>query len=148
MNLSDLNNILYVEDNPQLRCVTKMALEVIGRFQVCDCDSSRSGLISASDFFPDLILLDVASCNQDGLATLERLRRLPHLRDTPAMFVTGLAAAADVAQYVAAGAIGVIIFNEGDTPDPGVLYLRGLWRVTINGSLIRCRFFNRHRELL
>jgi two-component system, OmpR family, response regulator len=108
MKLSDLNHILYVEDNPQLRCVAKMALEVIGRFQVCDCDSSRNGLIQAADFFPDLILLDVASCNQDALMTLERLRRIPHLRDTPAMFVTGMAAAADVAQYVAAGAIGII----------------------------------------
>lgn len=108
MKLSDLNNILYVEDNPQLRCVTKMALEVIGRFQVCDCDSSRSGLLDAADFFPDLILLDVASCEHDGLLTLERLRRIPQLRDTPAMFVTGLAAAGEVAQYVAAGAIGII----------------------------------------
>jgi two-component system, OmpR family, response regulator len=108
MKPADLNSILYVEDNPQVRCVAKMALEVIGRFQVRDCDSSRGGLVDAAGFFPDLILLDVASCNHDALVTLEQLRRIPQLRDTPAMFITGLAAAADVAQYVAAGAIGII----------------------------------------
>lgn len=108
MIIAELSNILYVEDNPQLRCVTKMALEVIGRFTVRDCGSSRSGLLEAADFFPDLILLDVVSAEHDALLTLERLRRFPHMRGTPAMFVTGLAAAGEVAQYVAAGAIGII----------------------------------------
>ncbi|SFU27629.1 response regulator [Pseudoduganella namucuonensis] len=108
MSAPELCNILYVEDNPRLRCVTKMALEVIGRFHVRDCGSGRAALLEAAGFNADLILVDAQSCLNDGLRALARLRLLPQLRDTPAMFITGLAAAADVTQYVAAGAIGII----------------------------------------
>lgn len=108
MNQAELTNILYVEDNPQLRCVTKMALEVVGRFHVRDCGFGRGALLEAAGFQADLILVDAQSSRLDGLQALARLRLLPQLGDTPAMFITGLAAAADVAQYVAAGAIGII----------------------------------------
>jgi DNA-binding response OmpR family regulator len=36
------------------------------------------------------------------------LRRMPHLADTPALFVTGLTSADDIVRYMDAGAIGVI----------------------------------------
>jgi CheY-like chemotaxis protein len=36
------------------------------------------------------------------------LRRMPHLADVPALFVTGLTSEADIARYMEAGAIGVI----------------------------------------
>lgn len=105
---ADLQNILYVEDNPHVRGVAKMALEVIGRFKVRDCCSAGSDLLATSDFRPDLILLDVQHPETDGVAALSLLRRMPHLLYTPAMFVTGLASASDVARYVAAGAAGII----------------------------------------
>ena len=56
----------------------------------------------------DLILLDVMMPELDGLDTLERLRSMPHLADTPALFVTGLTNASDIERYADAGAIGVI----------------------------------------
>jgi hypothetical protein len=43
------------------------------------------------------------------VATLELLRTMPHLADTPALFVTSLAAPDDIARYmIKVGAIGVI----------------------------------------
>ncbi|KQV88632.1 hypothetical protein ASD15_26480 [Massilia sp. Root351] len=104
----ELSSILYVEDDPHVRGVAKMALEVIGHFQVRDCGSGSNALLVAADFQPDLILLDVQAPGSDGVATLAQLRRMPHLCYTPAMFVTGLVSAADVARYVAAGAAGII----------------------------------------
>jgi CheY-like chemotaxis protein len=103
-----LKTILYVEDDLHVRTTAKLVMEVIGDFTVRDCGSGHEALIAARDFQPDLILLDVLMPELDGLETLERLRRMPHLMDTPALFVTGMASTADIARYIDAGAIGVI----------------------------------------
>ena len=103
-----LKSILYVEDDLHVRTTAKLVLEVIGKFDVRDCGSGREALLAARDFHPDLILLDVMMPELDGLDTLAMLRRMPHLADTPALFVTGLTEPADMARYVDAGAIGVI----------------------------------------
>lgn len=103
-----LKKILYVEDDLHVRTTAKLVLEVIGQFTVRECSSGREALLAAIDFRPDLILLDVLMPELDGLATLDKLRQLPHLADTPAMFITGLTASDDIARYQEAGAIGVI----------------------------------------
>ncbi|NHZ87982.1 response regulator [Massilia sp. CCM 8733] len=103
-----LKSILYVEDDLHVRTTAKLVLEVIGKFDVRDCGSGREALLAAMHFKPDLILLDVMMPELDGLATLAMLRRIPHLAHTPALFVTGLTAEADIARYAEVGAIGVI----------------------------------------
>ena len=104
----NLHCILYVEDDLHVRTTAKLVLEVIGKFEVRDCGSGREALMAAMDYHPDLILLDVMMPELDGLDTLAMLRRMPHLADTPALFVTGLTSPEDIARYVEAGAIGVI----------------------------------------
>lgn len=106
--IKELKTILYVEDDVHVRTTAKLVLEVIGKFEVRDCGSGREALLAARDFEPDLILLDMMMPELDGLNTLEMLRRMPHLKNTPALFVTGLTNPADIARYVQAGAIGVI----------------------------------------
>ncbi len=105
---TDLTTILYVEDDLHVRTTAKLVLEVIGKFSVRECSSGREALIAAKDFSPDLIVLDVMMPELDGMATLKLLRTMPHLADTPALFVTALTAPADLARYMEAGAIGVI----------------------------------------
>ena len=106
--IKELKTILYVEDDLHVRTTAKLVLEVLGKFEVRDCGSGREALHAARDFQPDLILLDMMMPELDGLNTLEMLRRMPHLKNTPALFVTGLTNPADIARYVQAGAIGVI----------------------------------------
>jgi CheY-like chemotaxis protein len=103
-----LQSILYVEDDLHVRTTAKLVLEVIGKFNVRECGSGHEALTAAREFDPDLILLDVMMPELDGLATLQLLRTMPHLADTPALFVTALATRADVERYMQAGAIGVI----------------------------------------
>ncbi|HEY0061709.1 MAG TPA: response regulator [Telluria sp.] len=103
-----LQSILYVEDDLHVRTTAKLVLEVIGKIDVRECGSGREALLAARDFTPDLILLDVMMPEIDGVGTLALLRRLPHLADVPALFVTGLTTPDDVARYMEAGAIGVI----------------------------------------
>jgi CheY-like chemotaxis protein len=108
MTDTDLRSILYVEDDLHVRTTAKLVLEVIGKFSVRECRSGYEALDAAEDFHPDLILLDVMMPELDGLATLKLLRTLPHLADTPALFVTSLTTPDDIDRYMAAGAIGVI----------------------------------------
>ena len=103
-----LKSILYVEDDLHVRTTAKLVMEVIGKFEVRECGSGREALLAARDYQPDLILLDVLMPELDGVNTLAMLRRMPHLADVPALFVTGLTSEADVARYMQAGAIGVI----------------------------------------
>jgi CheY-like chemotaxis protein len=106
--MSELKKILYVEDDLHVRTTAKLVLEVIGKFEVRDCGCGSEALTKARDFEPDLILLDVMMPEIDGLALLAKLRTLPHLAETPALFVTALTSTFDIARYNEAGAIGVI----------------------------------------
>lgn len=108
MATTDLSSILYVEDDLHIRTTAKLVLEVIGNYAVRECRSGQEALVAARDFRPDLILLDMMMPELDGLATLTLLRGMPHLADTPAMFITAQTTPADIARYTAAGAIGVI----------------------------------------
>jgi CheY-like chemotaxis protein len=105
---TDLKTILYVEDDLHVRTTAKLVLEVIGKFNVRECSCGHDALEAAVDFHPDLILLDVMMPELDGLDTLRLLRTMPHLADTPALFVTNLTTSADIDLYTQAGAIGVI----------------------------------------
>ena len=103
-----LKSILYVEDDLHMRTTAKLVLEVLGRFDVRECSSGREALLAVHNFVPDLILLDVMMPELDGVKTLAMLRRIPHLADTPVLFVTGLTSPDDLARYLEAGAFGVI----------------------------------------
>lgn len=107
MSAGLLHSILYVEDDPKLRCVAKMALEVIGRFTVLDCGVGQAAVRAAAGFAPDLILLDVSASRCDAMQTLAMLRALPHLAHTPALLVTEMADG-DAVLYLDADSVGVL----------------------------------------
>ena len=50
--------ILYVDDEPDLREIAVMSLEIDPSFEVRECGSGREALIIAASWQPDLILLD------------------------------------------------------------------------------------------
>ena len=105
---SPLCRILYVEDQPDIRLVAKMALEVVGGFTVMACASGQEALNCAQDALADLLLLDVMMPGMDGPSTLQALRELPATAHTPVVFMTAKVQAAEVALYKAMGALEVI----------------------------------------
>lgn len=105
--MSDVLRVLYVEDDEDIRLVAEMALEDEG-FELEICESGQQALDKAVDIIPDLLLLDVMMPGMDGPTTLQKLRELPHLANTPAIFMTAKVQPAEVAQYTALGALGVI----------------------------------------
>jgi CheY-like chemotaxis protein len=103
-----LKNILYVEDEPDIQVVGKLALESVGGFSVRVCDRGGDALALARREPPDLILLDVMMPELDGPSTLRALRSDPALAGIPVIFLTAKVAADEVMAYRALGAIGVI----------------------------------------
>ena len=128
-----LRTILYVEDDPQLRCVAKIALEVIGRFIVRDCGVGGAAVRAAGDFSPDLILLDVTAPRCDAMQTLALLRALPHLAHTPAMLVTEMDAD-EALLYMGADAVGVL--PKPLEPMRVASQLRELWAMSRRAPLV------------
>ena len=106
--MSTLQRILYVEDEPDIQAVAKLALEAIGGFDELVCSSGREALKKAAAFLPDLLLLDVMMPGMDGPSTLEALRSIPAMRTVPAIFMTAKVQPAEVAHYKKLGALDVI----------------------------------------
>lgn len=106
--MSTLQRILYVEDEPDIQAVAKLALEMVGGFAVKVCSSGEEALREAEAFAPDMILLDVMMPGMDGPSTLKALRALPSLADIPVAFMTAKVQPAEVAHYRTLGARDVI----------------------------------------
>jgi two-component system, OmpR family, response regulator len=103
-----LKRLLFVEDEPDIQIVARLALERIGGFQVEICSSGREALEKAPGFGPDLILLDVMMPGMDGPTTLGALREQPQTATTPVIFMTAKVQPYEVAEYKRLGALDVI----------------------------------------
>lgn len=108
MLASELQRILYVEDEPDIQAVAQIALESVGGFTMKVCQSGQQALAEAADFKPDLLLLDVMMPDMDGPTTLVELHKQPELADVPAVFMTAKVQPQEVAQLRTMGAVDVI----------------------------------------
>ncbi|MDD2914787.1 MAG: response regulator [Gallionella sp.] len=103
-----LTRILYVEDEPDIQTVARLALEALGGFTVEICSSGGEALQRAPDFQPQLILLDVMMPGMDGPTMLGKLREFPRFASTPVVFMTAKVQSSEVAGYLEIGAVDVI----------------------------------------
>lgn len=106
--MSELQRILYVEDDPDIQEIARLALETVAGFTVHACTSGEAAVREAADFAPDLVLLDVMMPGMDGPSTLMALRELPALADTPVVFITAKVQPSEVVQFRSLGALEVI----------------------------------------
>jgi CheY-like chemotaxis protein len=103
-----LRKILYVEDEPDIQTIGRLALETVGGFEVLVCASGRDALEEIARFQPDLVLLDVMMPEMDGPTTLRTLRERTQNRTPPVIFITAKVQPQEVEQYKAMGALDVI----------------------------------------
>ncbi|CAG9931691.1 response regulator [Candidatus Nitrotoga arctica] len=103
-----LMRILYVEDEPDIQMVARLALEALGGYTVEICSSGDEALQRAPGFQPQLFLLDVMMPGMDGPSTLKMLRALPQFASTPVIFMTAKVQSGEVAGYKELGAVDVI----------------------------------------
>ncbi len=126
-----LRRLLYIEDEPSIQAIVKLALEEIGQFTVHSCTSGSEAISTGADFMPDLILLDVMMPGMDGPTTLKALRQLPELATTPVIFMTAKNSPEEIASLKAQGAIAVITKPF----DPLTLCdeIQGAWHTHVQG---------------
>lgn len=106
--MNELNKILYVEDEPDIQAVARIALETVGQLTLEICSSGQEALDKAEAFDPDLILLDVMMPGLDGPDTLLELRKIAGFDAKPVIFMTAKVMDSEVERYLDLGAIGVI----------------------------------------
>jgi two-component system OmpR family response regulator len=103
-------SILYVDDEPDIREVAVVSLELDPAIEVRAVDSGEAALQVLADpaWVPDAILLDVMMPVLDGPGTLARIRTLPAHDETPVVFITASVQAHEQARLMALGATAVI----------------------------------------
>jgi CheY-like chemotaxis protein len=100
--------VLHVDDEPDIRDVVEMALDLDPSFTVRGCASGGEAIAVAAEWNPDLILLDVMMPGMDGPTTLAQLRQAPKTAGIPIVFMTARAQPRELEQFVSLGAEGVI----------------------------------------
>jgi CheY-like chemotaxis protein len=81
-------HILLIDDEQDIREVTAASLETVAGWQVTLASGGDEGLKLAKRLLPDAILLDVMMPDQDGPATLRRLRKDRVTAKIPVIFLT------------------------------------------------------------
>ncbi|MAP93910.1 MAG: hypothetical protein CMK07_03070 [Ponticaulis sp.] len=106
---NSLNKILYLEDDPHISEVAMIALRDIGGLDVVHCASGAEALEALKSFEPDLLLFDVMLPDMDGPGTLAAVRQVEGFEKTPVIFMTAKAQKHEQEQYMALGALTVIV---------------------------------------
>ena len=121
-----LQKILYVEDDPDIQEIAKLALVDVGGFSVHICSYGREAVQLTPQFKPDLIILDVMMPDMDGPSTFKAPRELEVSEHTPIIFITAKVQPDEVKQYYDMGALKVIYkpFNPLTLADS----IKQIWR--------------------
>jgi len=79
MNRDSLREVLYVDDEPDIREIVQMALGLVPALSVRTADSGIHALESMRERKPDLVLLDVMMPRLDGFGVCQRLREFSNV---------------------------------------------------------------------
>lgn len=80
--------VLVVDDDPDIRELARLCLEIFGRWTVLTAADGHSAIATAQAERPDAVLLDMMMPGMDGLVTLQHLRAASSSRDIPVILFT------------------------------------------------------------
>ena len=103
-----LERVMLVEDDPDIRTIASMALEVVGGLQVRACESGAVALAALESFKPQMVLLDVMMPGMNGPEVLQALRQREEMAGVPVVFLTAKVQAAEIDSLLALGALDVL----------------------------------------
>jgi CheY-like chemotaxis protein len=107
--VNELRRVMCVEDDADIRLILEFSLGNIGGYEVRLFDGGAAAVAAASDFRPDIVLMDVMMPELSGPETLAALRTLPCMGDVPVVFLTAKAMPDQVEGLLQYGATGVIV---------------------------------------
>ena len=85
--------ILIIDDEDDIRAISRLALGRVGGMDVVDAASGKDGIAKAITEAPDAILLDVMMPDLDGPETFGALKGDPRTAHIPVIFLTAKAMA-------------------------------------------------------
>ena len=100
--------VLIIDDDPSIREVAKMSLELVAGWDVTTAPSGADGIQAARADPPDGILLDVMMPELDGPGTLAQLRDDDMVGLTPVIFLTAKVQAAERTRFAELDVAGLI----------------------------------------
>jgi CheY-like chemotaxis protein len=100
--------ILLIDDEPEIREIVRVSLELVGGWDVSATGSAREGLTLAADQHPDAILLDVMMPDMDGPTTFQALQAAPETSAIPVILLTAKVQAADLRRFDQLGVAATI----------------------------------------
>lgn len=100
--------ILLVDDEPDIREVAQVSLEMVAGWRVRTAASGAEAIAAAAADPPDAILLDVMMPDLDGPTTFQRLQAEPRSRGIPVILLTAKVQAVDQRNFADLGVAGVI----------------------------------------
>ncbi|WP_216638462.1 response regulator [Endozoicomonas arenosclerae] len=108
MNKPVLKNVLYVEDDSDIRELVKIALNSLGNYHVDTCVNGKDALEKCKTLKPQLVLLDVIMPGISGPNVFQELQQIQHYQTVPVIFLTAKNQEEEIEEYLELGAAGVI----------------------------------------
>ncbi|HEX4030390.1 MAG TPA: response regulator [Terracidiphilus sp.] len=105
--------ILIIDDEDDIREVAAMSLESVAGWEVAMASSGALGIIRATEFQPDAILLDVMMPGMDGPTTFRELRNNPATSAIPVLLLTAKVQATDQRRFADLG-VEAVLFKPFD----------------------------------
>lgn len=100
--------VLYVDDEPDIREIARLSLELDAGIIVHTAETGAEALELIASVRPDVVLLDVMMPEMDGPTTFANARLRFGSDTPPVIFVTARTQTREVAGFQALGALGVI----------------------------------------
>ena len=100
--------ILLVDDEPDIREIVDVSRGRDREFTTRACASGADALVTAAEWSPSLILLDVMMPLMDGPTTLANLRKNPRTAHIPIVFLTARTQSSEIEHFISLGAQGVL----------------------------------------
>ena len=93
--VKEKRRILIVDNDRESTHLVKILLEKTGRYSVLEENDATKAHLSARNFRPDLILLDIVMPGTDGGEIAAQIQGDPELHRTPIIFLTALVTKAE-----------------------------------------------------
>lgn len=123
---TNVKTILHIDDDEDIREITRFALTDIGGISVVQCSSGSEGLDRLESTNPDLILLDVVMPDMSGEEAFQRIQSRQQRAAAPVVFMTAKGDPAATERLLGLGAADVIVkpFDPLTLADD----LRSIWQ--------------------
>src|SRR3954470_22627278 len=82
--------VLIVDDESGFTRLVKLTLERSGNFKVLEQNDGSQAWLTARDFMPDIIFLDVVMPKADGGEVAQQIRSEPLIENVPVIFLTAI----------------------------------------------------------